>query len=129
MGSAVISASIVINPGALTAIVATSKERLLRVIVAFWTACLKALNKSNPRPYQTPSAPGEPPRLRTANLRNNVTWSVAPDGLSGKVGVTANARYGLYLELGTKRMAARPWLSATLKAELPRLQQIASGGK
>jgi HK97 gp10 family phage protein len=56
------------------------------------------------------SAPGEPPRKQTGRLRASVATEV--DGLTGRVGT--NVEYGRYLELGTRRMAARPWLRRAL---------------
>ncbi len=74
--------------------------------------------------YPSPSKPGEPPRKRTGWLARNVTYEV--DGKNGvaRVGLTANARYGIYLELGTSRMAARPWLLVTARKLAPQLEAI-----
>jgi hypothetical protein len=93
----------------------------------FWQACVQTLNVSNPRPYDTPSKPGEPPRKRTGWLQRNVLYELDEKTLSGRVGITRNARYGLYLELGTRRMAARPWLLATLQKVEKQLNAIAGG--
>ncbi len=55
----------------------------------------------------TASAPGEAPAVDTGNLMNSVTHAMT-DTTVGEVAV--GAEYGAYLELGTARMAARPYL-------------------
>ena len=67
-----------------------------------------------------PSAPGEPPHVQTGRLRGSVAWEVV--GLLGRVGT--NLRYGRWLELGAKKLAARPWLRvsvANMRAALIRI--------
>jgi len=55
----------------------------------------------------TPSAPGQPPGVRTNRLRGSLTW----DRLGRlRAGFGTNVRYGRFLEEGTSRMAARPYL-------------------
>lgn len=78
--------------------------------------------------YPEPSRDGEPPRARTGYLRKNVQSEYDEPNLSTRVGLTVNAIYGLFLELGTKHMAARPWLLATLKKFLPQISEHAVGG-
>jgi hypothetical protein len=62
--------------------------------------------------YPNPSKPGEAPKLRTGFGRRNIVVNHG-DGYS-RIGVTANAKYMIYLELGTRRIARRPWLIRTL---------------
>jgi HK97 gp10 family phage protein len=60
------------------------------------------------------SAPGEPPKTDTGRL----VASIRPvfGNMSAEVGSLANiAKYGEFLEQGTKNMAARPWLEPTLQ--------------
>lgn len=70
--------------------------------------------------YPYPSQPGEAPRKRTGWLQRHVIMEFAKQGAAGaevmasRTGVGRNALYGLYLELGTRRMKPRPWLVATL---------------
>ena len=59
-----------------------------------------------------PSAPGDPPRKQTGRLLGSVAWEVDPETLTGRVGT--NLDYGRWLELGTRKMAARPWLRRAL---------------
>lgn len=58
-----------------------------------------------------PSQAGEPPRKQTGRLLGSVAWEVV-EGV-GRVGT--NLPYGRWLELGTRLMAARPWLRRALK--------------
>lgn len=55
------------------------------------------------------SAPGQFPMSDTGRLANSVEFNLPTAGrLMGEVGT--NVIYGRYLEFGTSRMAARPWL-------------------
>ena len=59
------------------------------------------------------SRPGEPPRKQTGQLRASVTHAVDPDKLTVRIG--SPLKYGMYLELGTKRgLLPRPWLRRAL---------------
>jgi hypothetical protein len=63
----------------------------------------------------THSRPGNPPYKQTGELRRSIGWELRALGLIGRVG--SNIRtpaYPLYLELGTRRMAPRPYLRAAL---------------
>ena len=87
--------------------------------------------KSKKKAYHRPSAPGFPPNIDTNNLRASITHVVTNDGINVKGAVGSDkeviqaraeagtdANYGFYLEVGTSRMAARPWLRPSLlKAE------------
>ena len=86
----------------------------------FWQSCQTALNVPSSRPYEEPSPPGnrfagEPPRKRTGFGAGNVQYELDNEALAGRVGVTVNARYMVWLELGTRWIAARPWMLATLR--------------
>lgn len=75
-------------------------------------------------PYPPPSMPEEPPHRRTGRLRSSVAREIIWDGQSwiGRVG--SNVEYAKWLELGTSRMAARPWLRRALiemKVEIAKL--------
>lgn len=61
-----------------------------------------------------PSLPGEPPNEDTGVLRTHIeTTQVAPL----KVEVSSNARYAVALEVGTSRMAARPYMAPATRAK------------
>lgn len=55
------------------------------------------------------SKPGEPPRVQTGTLKRSITTDFSDLGrFIGRVGT--NVEYAPYLEFGTSRMAARPFL-------------------
>lgn len=69
------------------------------------------------RPH-VPSAPGSPPNVDTGRLRSSITHDLSVDaqGIVARVGT--DVEYGLYLEVGTSKMEARPYLRPALAAEL-----------
>jgi HK97 gp10 family phage protein len=73
------------------------------------------------------SKPGEPPAIDTGTLRasimseverhgSNVLGRVGPDveKIAAKAPVGTNVNYGYYLEIGTSKMAPRPYLRPAL---------------
>lgn len=60
------------------------------------------------------SAPGEFPKTDTGQLVGSLFFRVASDKLSAFFGT--KLAYGRYLEFGTSRMRARPWLAPTFRA-------------
>lgn len=71
-----------------------------------------------------PSKPGEPPHKQRGRLLGSVAFEVK--GLIARVGT--NVKYGRWLELGTKHMAARPWLRRALRECWAQLKAILEGG-
>lgn len=67
-----------------------------------------------------PSKPGEPPHVQTGRLRASVAYEV--DGQVARIGT--NVIYARHLELGTSRMAARPWLRRMLVEMTPTFRAI-----
>ena len=63
--------------------------------------------------YQ-PSTPGSPPGVRTNRLRASIASQRLQQGVWG---FGTNVKYGRHLELGTRRMAARPFLRPVLVRE------------
>jgi len=76
--------------------------------------------------YHYASVPGAPPARDSGVLTSSISYKIDKKGayIQGRVGPdvakiasrkkgSTDPEYGLYLELGTKRMAARPWLSLT----------------
>lgn len=79
-------------------------RRLLAVGLAFQAEARKDLSVGNPAPHNTPAPRGEHPRLRTGNLRANVTVETTDlDRIARerklRVGIRANAEYGHWLRL------------------------------
>jgi hypothetical protein len=89
----------------------------------FWDKLHQELNGSWP----PASAPGQPPHTRTGFLKKNVLELYDQPNLQARVGLAANVLYGIFLELGTKRMKARPWLFATLNKYRPQLEALLGG--
>lgn len=67
-----------------------------------------------------PSSPGDPPHKQRGRLLASVAWEIV--GLVARVGT--NLDYGRWLELGTARMAARPWLRRALKEKQDEVLRI-----
>jgi hypothetical protein len=75
---------------------------------------------------------GQPPFKRTGTGQANIVWEFNGSMVDPRcrVGVRKNGLYMIYLELGTRKIAARPWLIAMLKrykSQIARL--ILTGGK
>lgn len=79
--------------------------------------------------FYTASRPGEYPAVRTGRLRTSIRV-VAQENFSAAGGtsyaglVGTNLLYGVYLELGTAKMGARPWLTMGLFHAQPAIQAI-----
>lgn len=75
--------------------------------------------KSNPA--APPSAPGEPPHVRTATLTRSIDSETFERGgtFFGRIGT--NVKYGFWLEGGTRKMAPRPYLRPALDSQLPKI--------
>ena len=67
------------------------------------------------------AAPGQPPHRQGGRLVASVTARTTAGGLAATVGTDLD--YGMHLELGTRRMAARPWLHPTFLALQSRLRE------
>lgn len=74
----------------------------------------------------THSRPGNPPYKQTGQLRRSIAWELVTVGLGatvvGRVGT--NLKYGRYLELGTGRMARRPYIVGTLRKHEGEIRSI-----
>ena len=65
--------------------------------------------------------------MRTGNLKENIYSSVDPkDKRSVDVGPGPSAFYGLFLELGTQKMSARPFLRPAFDSNKKAAQKIFS---
>lgn len=72
------------------------------------------------------SADGEYPAVDYGALRRSITHSVeyTETGVQGKVGTMLP--YGKYLEFGTSKMAARPWLMPSMDKNKEKIKEILS---
>ena len=78
--------------------------------------------------FHRPSAPGFPPAVDTGILRSSVSHKVQirnlsvtgfvgsdTDKIAAKAEAGTDVEYGFFLEVGTTKMAARPWLRPSLR--------------
>ena len=72
----------------------------------------------------TASAPGQAPAQATGELRGSVKASVETEGRTVIGKVRSESKHALPLELGTKNMAARPWLRVSLEKTMPKIRTI-----
>lgn len=72
------------------------------------------------------SAPGEYPKRVSGHLRRNIQSEFDQETLTARVGT--NVIYGKYLETGTRKMAARPWLSNGIRDFGASVRSIIEGG-
>ena len=75
----------------------------------------------------TPSKEGEYPRKVTGHLRRSVMWEYDRSIQTGRVGIGKEAEYGKWLELGTKRMRRRPWLSLAVSETASKVRSALKG--
>lgn len=81
-------------------------------------------NRESATVYPYPSKPGEPPRKRTGWGQRHILWDFDDTKMEGRVGISQNAIYMLYLELGTRRIKPRPWLVATMTKFMAELRVL-----
>ncbi len=69
-----------------------------------------------------PSAPGDPPNRQTGRGAGSIAWEIVSDSIA-RIGT--NVRYfGRWVELGTRKMAARPWLRRALREMTPFIRAV-----
>lgn len=68
-----------------------------------------------------PSAPGDPPNKQSGRGNSSIAWELVSDAIA-RIGT--NVRYMRWQELGTKLMAARPWLRRALREMTPAIRAI-----
>lgn len=95
------------------------QKRLAVAGEAIRAAAVKSLRRTK---YPPASMPGAVPAWRTGHLFRSVFSDPNPSELAVRVGTPV--RYALYLELGTSKMAARPWLRPALMESEKRIISI-----
>lgn len=68
--------------------------------------------------YQA-SAPGFPPTVRFGELKGSISHAIVSEGNTVYLLVGTTKDFGVFLELGTKYMEARPWLGVILMKLAP----------
>jgi HK97 gp10 family phage protein len=76
----------------------------------FWTDAQGRLRRGEERVPHQASAPGQYPANDEGNLAASVTIERDFTGSVAEVRVGTSLLYGMFQELGTSKMAARPWL-------------------
>jgi hypothetical protein len=84
--------------------------------------------KGKSRKFHRPSAPGEPPAIDIGILKSSVAHKIEKketsingfvgsdiDHIRKRAGAGTDVQYGFYLEVGTVKMQARPWLRPALR--------------
>lgn len=133
---------------------ASTAEGLQRAGAYLASQCKIAVNKANPHHKKVKLSPsaskarggqktakvyqnmhnqyaGKPPFARTGHGRDSIVsvYNGNPFSPMVRVGVTKNGIYMAYLELGTRKIKARPWLVAMLEKHQKTLGRLAVTGK
>lgn len=74
-----------------------------------------------------PSAPGDAPKKITGTLQRSITHEMSKDRQQAFVG--SNLDYAFWLEMGTSKMQARPFLRSTMIEEADAITNILTTGK
>jgi hypothetical protein len=64
--------------------------------------------------YPPASAPGSPAAIRSESLKDSARKRLVTSGLLNEYRVIWEILYALFVELGTQRMAARPYLQSAI---------------
>jgi len=64
-------------------------------------------------------------------LVEHIDYTVAAEGstIEGRVGVKKKGYWGLFVELGTSKMAARPFLRPAVQSNKAKILKLIAGGK
>ena len=80
--------------------------------------------------YNKPSQPGEAPHKITGKGQSEIVWehNDQPKRPAVRVGVKKGGMHMIFLEVGTKTIASRPWLLATLEKFWAMIGKLAATG-
>jgi HK97 gp10 family phage protein len=82
----------------------------------------EAVRSLRRKKFPPSSLPNTTPAWRTGHLFRSVQYEVGKGQFTVRIGT--NVRYGLYLEVGTSKMAPRPWLRPALEKSRKRIVGI-----
>lgn len=74
----------------------------------------RAINVTSRAKLNASGRPG--PMVRTGRLRASIAWQIGADGLGLFADIGSNVEYAPFVELGTDRAPAYPYLRPALKA-------------
>jgi hypothetical protein len=103
-------ANLTVNVAEALGLVEAAAQAGLEAAATFYA---EAVRQAVATPYPPASAPDSPPHLRTGTLQASVGWNPLPGG-GAEMG--SGLDYAMWLETGTRRMAARPFLAPTVLA-------------
>jgi HK97 gp10 family phage protein len=81
----------------------------------------RTYEKYNPKRTHTASSEGKPPNTDTGFLVSNIHAVIDQDRLGGSV--ESRASYSIFLEFGTSKMQARPFLQPALEENKPKIRR------
>jgi HK97 gp10 family phage protein len=116
----------------------TLGENLEKAAIYYKSEVKKALNRSQERERYVgdagvyyhgldPSAPGEAPKKLTGYLQRSIAHEMSADKQVAFVGSALD--YAFFLEMGTSKMQARPFLRPTLARLRDEITKIIATGK
>lgn len=105
---------VIYNEGALRELLAGPNGAVARDL-ALRAIRVESAAKANAS-HPPPSVPGSGPAVRTGRLRSSISWRVLADGEGLYAEVGSAVEYAAFVELGTERMAPRPYLVPALEA-------------
>lgn len=112
-----------------------ASKRMAEAVNAVRNQTLETLSGSRSgRTYRVPgtrrtytaSAPGQPPAVATAELRQSISTSVGGEGRTVIGHVGTDKIQGKMTEFGTRNMKPRPWLRISFEEALPKVKSILS---
>ena len=99
-------------------------KRLAAAAITWVNHVKGKMNEKTNRDGKTPSAPGQYPSMVTSNLRGKIEWEAMRQRLAVRVGT--NVEYGKFLELGTRKMRKRPWMTLANRETRATIKRILS---
>jgi len=103
---------------------ATTVKKLERAAYELQNAIKESISEPSNH-GTTPSAAGEPPHKDLGRLRASISHEIDIANMKARVGT--NVIYAKFLELGSRRMAARPFIRPAYQLMIPRILAILKG--